>query len=156
MKTNFLEYDVPESVRTLRVLHLKFAEADSPDRMSNLAQGSWLVAGMPPTRGVQHHCHRGSGGSTESTAVMSPATNRRAQGGASCGLALRTRFSRDGSSAGLCLLASGRIPRWMSATSISAAKLRSRRLSACEDERPFARTPSTTLESTPIIWRTRK
>ena len=55
MTTNKLEYCVLESERTLRVLHLMFAHADSPDRMSNLAQGTWLVASMPPTRGEQHH-----------------------------------------------------------------------------------------------------
>ena len=53
--TNKLEYCVLESERTLRVLHLMFAHADSPDRMSNLAQGTRLVASMPPTRGEQHH-----------------------------------------------------------------------------------------------------
>ena len=37
--THKLEYYVPESERTLRVLHLMFALADSPDRMSNIAQG---------------------------------------------------------------------------------------------------------------------
>ena len=37
--TNKLEYCVLESERTLRVLHLMFAHADSPDRMSILAQG---------------------------------------------------------------------------------------------------------------------
>ena len=40
--TNKLEYCVLESERTLRVLHLMFAHADSPDRMSNSAQGSQL------------------------------------------------------------------------------------------------------------------
>ena len=39
MKTNNLEYCVQESKRTLRGLHLMFAIADSPDRMSNIAQG---------------------------------------------------------------------------------------------------------------------
>ena len=39
MTTNKLEYYVPESVRMLRILHLMFAHADSPDRMSILAQG---------------------------------------------------------------------------------------------------------------------
>ena len=34
------EYYIPVSVRTLRVLHLMFALADSPDRMSIAAQGS--------------------------------------------------------------------------------------------------------------------
>ena len=34
MTTNKLEYYVPESVRMLRILHLMFAHADSPDRMS--------------------------------------------------------------------------------------------------------------------------
>ena len=38
-KTNKLEYCVPKSERTLRELHLMFASADSPDRMSNIAQG---------------------------------------------------------------------------------------------------------------------
>ena len=37
-KTNNLEYCVLESVRMLRMLHLMFANADSPDRMSNIAQ----------------------------------------------------------------------------------------------------------------------
>ena len=37
-KTNKLEYYVPKSERTLRELHLMFASADSPDRMSNIAQ----------------------------------------------------------------------------------------------------------------------
>ena len=37
-KTNKLEYYVPKSERTLRELHLMFAHADSPDRMSNIAQ----------------------------------------------------------------------------------------------------------------------
>ena len=40
--TNKLEYCVLESERTLRVLHLMFAHADSPDRMSNSVQGSQL------------------------------------------------------------------------------------------------------------------
>ena len=37
-KTNKLEYYVPKSERTLRELHLMFASADSPDRMSNISQ----------------------------------------------------------------------------------------------------------------------
>ena len=37
--TNILEYYVPESEGALRALHLMFAEANSPDRMSILAQG---------------------------------------------------------------------------------------------------------------------
>ena len=37
-KTNKLEYYVPKSERTLRELHLMFASADSPDRMSSIAQ----------------------------------------------------------------------------------------------------------------------
>ena len=38
-KTNKLEYYVPKNERTLRELHLMFAKADFPDRMSNIAQG---------------------------------------------------------------------------------------------------------------------
>ena len=37
--TNILEYYVPESEGALRALHLMFAEANSPDRMSIFAQG---------------------------------------------------------------------------------------------------------------------
>ena len=118
-KTNNLEYCVLESVRMLRMLHLMFANADSPDRMSNIAQGTSRGFGIPvlrpqhgpSTRGEQHHCNLGSAGSTQSIAVISPPTKRRAQSGAAAGSAVRTRFSREGSSAGLSLLASGNIPK---------------------------------------------
>ena len=43
MTTNKLEYYVPESVRMLRILHLMFGEANSPDRMSIRAQGLGLL-----------------------------------------------------------------------------------------------------------------
>ena len=49
-KTNKLEYYVPKSERTLRELHLMFASADSPDRMSNIAQGTSRGFGIPVLR----------------------------------------------------------------------------------------------------------
>ena len=43
MTTNKLDYYVSESERTLRVLHLMFGEANSPDRMSIRAHGLGLL-----------------------------------------------------------------------------------------------------------------
>ena len=48
--TNKLEHCVPQSGRALRTLHLMFVHANSPGRMSILAEGIWRVRDAPQTR----------------------------------------------------------------------------------------------------------